>query len=141
MTMVILCRRSQKKHCTPKQCFALLDPGDRSCRRINDHEKSSCVHIGNVTDSFLRGAISAGRSAPNAPCHIVQQADAATAVQKVPSDESTYKELKYSPEPSCMEYSLGRKSSFARRYSIVEKLRVPESLRIASESHCRSVAR
>ena len=40
-----------------------------------------------------------------------------------------------------MEYSLGRKSSFARRYSIVETLRVPESLRIASESHCRSVAR
>lgn len=57
------------------------------------------------------------------------------------SDESTYKEQKYSPEPSCMEYGLGRKSSFARRYSIVEKLRVPESLRIASESHCRSVAR
>lgn len=94
-----------------------------------------------ITDSFLRGEISAGRSAPNAPCHIVQQADAATAVQKVPSDESTYKELKYSPEPSCMEYSLGRKSSFARRYSIVEKLRVPESLRITSESHCRSIAR
>lgn len=94
-----------------------------------------------VTDSFLRGEISAGRSAPNAPCHIVQQADAATAVQKTPSDEFTYKELKYSPEPSCMEYSLGRKSSFARRYSIVEKLRVPESLRITSESHCRSVAR
>lgn len=46
-------------------------------------QKSSCVHIGNVTDSFLRGAISAGRSAPNAPCHIVQQADAATAVQKI----------------------------------------------------------
>lgn len=35
-----------------------------------------------ITDSFLRGEISAGRSAPNAPCHIVQQADAATAVQK-----------------------------------------------------------
>lgn len=27
-----------------------------------------------ITDSFLRGEISAGRSAPNAPCHIVQQA-------------------------------------------------------------------
>lgn len=93
-----------------------------------------------ITDSFLRGEISAGRSAPNAPCHIVQQAMRLLRFRRS-SDESTYKELKYSPEPSCMEYSLGRKSSFARRYSIVEKLRVPESLRIASESHCRSVAR
>lgn len=93
-----------------------------------------------ITDSFLRGAISAGRSAPNAPCHIVQQAMRLLRFKRF-SDESTYKELKYSPEPSCMEYGLGRKFSFARRYSIVEKLRVPESLRIASESHCRSVAR
>jgi|GEM_PF-6515982 len=95
-----------------------------------------------ITDSFLRGEISAGRSAPNAPCHIVQQADAATAVQKIQRRiHILRKEQKYSPEPSCMEYGLGRKSSFARRYSIVEKLRVPESLRITSESHCRSVAR
>lgn len=84
------------------------------------------------------------RSAPGgprpAPCHIVQQAMRLLRFRRF-SDESTYKELKYSPEPSCMEYGLGRKFSFARRYSIVEKLRVPESLRIASESHCRSVAR
>ena len=32
-----------KKRCTPRYCFTLLNPSDRSCRKINDHEESSYV--------------------------------------------------------------------------------------------------